>query len=38
VQNVKEHTMYPSYIYWKENERKIKDRIKVRFELDYDLK
>ena len=34
----KEHSMYPSYIYWKENERTIKDRIKVTFELDYDIK
>ncbi len=33
-----EHPMYPSYIYWKENEHKIKDRIKQTFELDYDLK
>lgn len=38
MEDVKKHPMYPTYIYWKENERKIKDRIKVRFELDCDLK
>ena len=36
--DIKEHPMSPSYIYWKENERTIKDRIQVSFELDYDLK
>ncbi len=30
--------MYPTYLYWKKNERKIKDRIKQTYELDYDLK
>lgn len=38
MQDVKEHSMYSTYIYWKENERTIKDRIQVSFELDYDLK
>lgn len=33
-----ENIMYNTYIYWKDNSRKIKDRIKVSFELDYDLK
>ena len=34
----KEHAMYPTYLYWKKNERVIKDRIKQTFELEYDLK
>jgi hypothetical protein len=31
----KEHPMYKTYIYWKENQRKIKDRIQETFKLDY---
>ena len=34
----KEHTMYSTYLYWKRNERKIKDRIQNTFDLDYIIK
>lgn len=34
----KEHTMYSTYLYWKKNERKIKDRIQNTFNLDYIIK
>jgi len=38
MQDIKDVPMYSTYIYWKENERTIKNRIQVSFELDYDLK
>lgn len=32
-----EHNMYNTYIYWKDNSYKIKERIKLTFELDYNI-
>lgn len=32
-----EHSMYNTYIFWKDNSDKIKKRIKLTFELDYNI-
>ena len=35
---MKDHRQYEAYLYWKKNERKIKDRIQETFALDYVIK